>query len=153
VPFDDPWMNEKEAFEVSGKEHWTAEETQQNELASADRRRRRAAQITLGEFYFTYLAYAEYKNHKNTLKRVVKLCEESGEVAEAVLACLGSENKASKIAESGQTPHERLEEEIGDVIITALHIAHTEKLDKLRLFKRATEKMREKINSTSNLSK
>lgn len=103
------------------------------------------AQVTLGEFYFTYLDYAKHKNHKNTLKRLAKLCEESGEVAEAVLACVGSENKTSKIEEAGQTPHERLEEEIGDVIIAALHIAHTEKLDKLQLFKRATEKMREKI--------
>lgn len=147
MPFDDPWIagyddnQEREAALRPKAEDWTAEETQQNELASA--------QIALGEFYFTYLAYAKYKNHRNTLKRLAKLCEESGEVAEAVLACLGSENKTSKIVETGQTPHERLEEEIGDVIISALHIAHTENLDKLRLFKRATEKMREKITSAS----
>lgn len=100
---------------------------------------------TLNTFYLTYLDYAEFKNHKNTLKRVAKLCEESGEVAEAVLACMGSDNKTTKIAEMGQTPRERLEEEIGDVIIAALHIAHTEKLDKLSLLQRATEKMRTKI--------
>jgi len=101
----------------------------------------------LCEFYFTYLAYAGHKNHRSTLKRMVKLCEESGEVAEAVLACVGSENKTNKIAETGQTPAERLEEELGDVIIAALHIAHTEKLDKLQLLRKATEKMRSKITA------
>jgi len=102
---------------------------------------------TLTEFFHTYLAYAAYKNHKNTLKRVAKLCEESGEVAEAVLACIGSDNKTKKIAaETGQTPSQRLEEELGDVIITILHIAHTEKIDKLKIFEAAISKMNKKMN-------
>ena len=99
------------------------------------------------EFMDTYKDYVAWRQPKSILKCTVKLGEEAGEVAEAVLACQGSSRKARKIAETGQTPLERLEEELSDVIIVALNIAHTKQIDLEHMFEAATKKMRHKIET------
>ena len=60
---------------------------------------------------------------KNNLYYVVKLNEESGELAEAILAFEGSRRKIKKLAEAGVTPIERIKEELGDVVNVAFLIA------------------------------
>jgi len=99
------------------------------------------------EFLDTYKEYVSWRQPKSVLKCTIKLGEEAGEVAEAVLACQGNTRKKQKIAETNQTPLERLEEELADVIIVALNIAYTKSIDLDHMFEEATKKMRNKIET------
>jgi NTP pyrophosphatase (non-canonical NTP hydrolase) len=98
----------------------------------------------LEEFLQTYEEYANVRKPKNAFKCTTKLLEEAGEIAEAVLACSGNARKQAKIEAEGQTPLERLGEELGDVIIAVMHIAHSEKLVKEQIFLNAIQKMQRK---------
>ena len=60
---------------------------------------------------------------KNNLYYAVKLGEESGELAEAVLAFEGSRRKVNKLADAGVTPLERIKEELGDIVNVAFLLA------------------------------
>jgi len=60
---------------------------------------------------------------KNNLYYVAKLGEETGELAEAILAFEGSRRKIKKLAAAGVTPIERIQEELGDVINVAFLLA------------------------------
>lgn len=102
------------------------------------------------EFMQTYKEYVSVRQPKNVLKCTIKLGEEAGEVAEAVLACQGSDRKQRKILGMGQTPLEHLEEELSDVIIVALNIAYTKNIDLDHMFTSAIIKMRRKIEIRKN---
>jgi len=54
---------------------------------------------------------------------MVKLSEETGELAEAILAFEGSRRKIKKLAEAGVTPIERIQEELGDIVNVAFLLA------------------------------
>jgi len=100
--------------------------------------------MDFNQFIKVYDEYNAAKQPKNLFRYSTKLAEETGEVAEACLAFSGNKKKQTKIAEMGQTPAEHLNEELADVIIVALHIAHIAKLDREELFKQAIEKMKRK---------
>lgn len=59
----------------------------------------------------------------NKLYYMVKLSEETGELAEAILAFEGSRRKIKKLAEAGVTPIERIQEELGDIVNVAFLLA------------------------------
>ena len=93
--------------------------------------------------------YDMHKNHyviakkpKNVLKCAVKLAEETGEVAEAISAFMGNEKKTKKLAADNHTPEEALSEELADVIIVALNIAHAANLDIDKMLLSAAAKMK-----------
>lgn len=97
------------------------------------------------EFYDLFADYyVKHKKPKNVLKCVVKLAEETGEVAEAISAFAGNEKKTLKLASENDTPEERLAEELADVIIVALNIAHAAKLDPDFVFSKGMEKMKQR---------
>jgi NTP pyrophosphatase (non-canonical NTP hydrolase) len=99
------------------------------------------------EFYdFFKNHYVVHKKPKNVLKCVVKLAEETGEVAEAILAFVGNEKKTQKLAGENDTPEDRLAEELGDVIIVALNTAHAAKLDLDQMFLQAGRKMKQRTD-------
>jgi len=60
---------------------------------------------------------------KNNLYYIAKLSEETGELAEAVLAYEGSRRKIKKLAAQGHTPIDRIKEELGDVVNVAFLLA------------------------------
>mgnify|MGYP003967046223 FL=1 len=94
------------------------------------------------EFYAAYLEYLPLKNPKKLFKCSTKIAEELGEVAEATSALDGNAKKIAKIAGEGQTPEERLSEELMDVVVCCLNLAHAAKLDPEAMFKSCTEKLR-----------
>ena len=99
------------------------------------------------EFYdFFKNYYVIHKKPKNVLKCAVKLAEETGEVAEAVLAFVGNEKKTLKLATENDTPEGRLAEELADVIIVALNTAHAAKIDLDFMLSQATEKMKQRTD-------
>lgn len=53
---------------------------------------------------------------KNNMYYGLKLAEECGELAEAVLAFEGSTRKIKKLRDAGETPLERIKHEMGDVL-------------------------------------
>jgi NTP pyrophosphatase (non-canonical NTP hydrolase) len=81
------------------------------------------------KFYNAYLEYLPLKNPKRHWKCLGKITEELGEVAEACLAFDGNTKKTGKIAGEGQTPNERLSEEIMDVVVCCFNLANAAKLD------------------------
>jgi len=90
--------------------------------------------------------YVVAKQPKNILKCTVKLAEETGEVAEAVSAFIGNEKKTKKLAADNNTPEEGLSEELADVIIVALNIAHASKIDIDQMFLTAAAKMKRRTD-------
>ena len=60
---------------------------------------------------------------KNNLYYVAKLAEETGELAEAIIANEGSRRKIKKLAAEGATPRQRMLEELGDVVNVAFLLA------------------------------
>lgn len=60
---------------------------------------------------------------KNNMYYGVKLAEECGELAEAVLAYEGSTRKIKKLKSQGVTPLQRITEELGDVVNVAFLLA------------------------------
>lgn len=56
---------------------------------------------------------------KNNMYYGLKLTEECGELAEAVLAYEGSQRKIKKLRVAGVTPLERIKEELADVVNVA----------------------------------
>ena len=71
--------------------------------------------------YIEELAVYRKNRHrpKNNLYYMAKLAEETGELAEAVLAFEGSRRKIKKLAAQGVTPYERIVEELADVVNVA----------------------------------
>jgi len=94
------------------------------------------------QFFNMYQYYVAAKKPKNVLKCAVKLAEETGEVSEAISAFMGNEKKTKKLAEANNTPEEGLSEELADVIIVALNIAHAANLDIDKMLLKATVKMK-----------
>lgn len=80
-------------------------------------------------YYQSYLPYVNSRPTilENGLKTVIKLQEEAGEVAEAILAFHGSQSKTDKIVKKGLTPRKALKEEFGDVITVAFNVALIQK--------------------------
>jgi NTP pyrophosphatase (non-canonical NTP hydrolase) len=97
-------------------------------------------------FFKTYQDYKDCRPPKGRADTALKLCEESGEVAVATFAIKGSKSKIEKIARGGQTPEENLIEELGDVIIVAMNVAHVNNIPLPVIFDTATKKMQERIN-------
>jgi len=76
------------------------------------------------KFHEEYTKWFKIKKPSNILVSALKLGEEAGEVAEAVIAFTGaSKNKIKKILSKGQTPKQAVKEELGDVIVVCLNIA------------------------------
>lgn len=75
--------------------------------------------------YLTELGTYRENRHrpKNNLYYVAKLAEETGELAEAILASEGSRRKIKKLAKAGATPRQRMVEELGDVVNVAFLLA------------------------------
>jgi NTP pyrophosphatase (non-canonical NTP hydrolase) len=92
-------------------------------------------------FYDEYTKWFEFKKPTDILISVIKLSEEAGEVAEAVIAFTGvSKSKIKKILSKGQTPKEAIREELGDVIVVCLNIATLCKISHDELFEVAGQK-------------
>jgi len=105
----------------------------------------------LTEVFARYLDRVDYFNSRwlnpNTTFYVAKLMEECGEVAEACVATMyASETKREKILKSGQTPHQRLEEELGDAMNILITLAHVNHLDMNKVLEQATAKIDRRID-------
>lgn len=81
---------------------------------------------------------------KNRLYYMAKLNEESGELAEAILAFEGSRRKIKKLAESGVTPIERICEELGDVINVAFLLAEQFDIPLSKLLDTGSQKLKKR---------
>jgi NTP pyrophosphatase (non-canonical NTP hydrolase) len=96
------------------------------------------------KFYNAYMEYLPFKNPKRVFKCLGKITEELGEVAEACLAFDGNTKKTDKIAGEGQTPEERLAEEIMDTITCCFNLANAAKIDTDMMLVACVEKLNEK---------
>ncbi|MHA2063171.1 MAG: MazG nucleotide pyrophosphohydrolase domain-containing protein [Candidatus Thorarchaeota archaeon] len=81
---------------------------------------------------------------KNNLYYAVKLAEESGELAEAVLAFEGSRRKVKKLAAQGVTPLQRIKEELGDVVNVAFLLAEQFDIPLSELLDTGSQKLKAK---------
>jgi len=105
-------------------------------------------------FYEEYSAWFDAKRPKNILVSAIKLSEEAGEVAEAIVAFTGeSKNKIKKLFRKGQSPKDAVKEELGDVIVVCLNIATLCDISHEDLFETAaakakvrTEQLAEAVN-------
>jgi len=96
---------------------------------------------TFKKFHEEYSQWFATKKPKSILVSALKLGEEAGEVAEAVIAFTGeSRNKIKKIFSKGQTPKEAVKEELGDVIVVCLNIATLCDISHEELFESAGRK-------------
>lgn len=80
----------------------------------------------------------------NPMYFLAKLAEETGEVAEAVIANLGSVKKQNKIKAKGSTPEEELVLELGDVLNVIFLLGYTFGIKPNRIISAAVHKMRAK---------
>ena len=90
---------------------------------------------------------------KNTMYYGLKLAEECGELAEAVLAFEGSRRKVKKLAAQGATPFERIVEELGDVVNVAFLYAEQFDIPISEVLRAGSEKLslrRRKIASRAD---
>lgn len=97
------------------------------------------------EFLHKHDEYVEVKKPGNPLLTSLKLSEEVGEVHEAVAAVMGSARKIKKIAKDGQTPKERLAEELGDVLIVVKNMCHVFDIPFSTVLNSSVEKMNERM--------
>ena len=81
---------------------------------------------------------------KNTLYYMAKLNEESGELAEAILAFEGSRRKVKKLAEAGDTPIERIRKELGDVVNVTFLLAEQFDIPLSELLDTGSQKLKNK---------
>jgi NTP pyrophosphatase (non-canonical NTP hydrolase) len=81
---------------------------------------------------------------KNNMYYGLKLTEECGELAEAVLAFEGSRRKIKKLAEQGVTPQERIFEELADIVNVAFLYAEQFDIPLSELLDQGSKKLREK---------
>ncbi len=96
-------------------------------------------------FHEEYTAWFEAKRPKNILVSAIKLGEEAGEVAEAIIAFTGaSRNKIKKFLRKGQSPRSAVKEELGDVIVVCLNIATLCEIDHGDLFDSAARKAKKR---------
>jgi NTP pyrophosphatase (non-canonical NTP hydrolase) len=93
------------------------------------------------KFHEEYTKWFEAKKPKSILVSALKLGEEAGEVAEAVIAFTGeSKNKIKKMFSKGTTPRSAVKEELGDVIVVCLNIATLCGISHEELFESAGQK-------------
>jgi NTP pyrophosphatase (non-canonical NTP hydrolase) len=93
------------------------------------------------KFHEEYTKWFEAKRPSDILVSALKLGEEAGEVAEAVIAFTGSsKNKIKKIFNKGQTPKDAVTEELGDVIVVCLNVATLCNISHADLFEAAAKK-------------
>jgi len=105
------------------------------------------------KFYNEYTEWFREKSPTDLAISGLKLAEEAGEVAEAVIAFAGaSKNKIRKLLRKGQTPRDAVKEELGDVIVVCLNIATLCNIEHDDLFesaaikaKRRTEEIRQGV--------
>ena len=96
---------------------------------------------TFSRFHKEYTAWFKAKKPTDILVSAIKLGEEAGEVAEAIIAFTGkSKNKIKKIFRKGQTPKAAVKEELGDVIVVCLNIATLCDISHEELFEAAGRK-------------
>lgn len=81
---------------------------------------------------------------KNRLYYAVKLSEEVGELSEAMLAYEGSARKKKKLKNQGVTPHERIIEELGDVVNVAFLLAEQFDIPLSKLLDTGSQKLKAK---------
>lgn len=81
---------------------------------------------------------------KNNMYYGLKLTEESGELAEAVLAYEGSRRKVKKLKDAGVTPLERIKEELSDVVNVAFLYAEQFDIPLSSLLDAGSAKLKEK---------
>lgn len=103
-------------------------------------------------FYDTFKEYSKTKNYNSITRKALKLCEECGEVAEAVFAFKGNKKKIKKIEAEGQTPVDRITEEVGDVIVVALGVAKIAGVEPFKVIEYATEKLKRKVEDVRRVS-
>lgn len=93
------------------------------------------------KFHQEYISWFKAKKPRNILISALKLSEEAGEVAEAVIAFTGaSRNKIKKMIRKGTTPKNAVKEELGDVIVVCLNIATLCDISHSELFEAAGKK-------------
>jgi len=78
---------------------------------------------TFEDFYNLYREYVKVKPPGDLARSILKLSEEVGEVSEAASAVLGSKTKIKKIAKDGQSPRDRMIEELADVFIVINNVS------------------------------
>ena len=106
------------------------------------------------KFHEEYTEWYKAKNPRNILVSAIKLSEEAGEVAEAIIAFTGeSKNKLRKILNKGQTPREAVMEELGDVIVVCLNIATLCGISHEELFESAGNKAKVRTNKLAEVIK
>jgi NTP pyrophosphatase (non-canonical NTP hydrolase) len=98
------------------------------------------------DFYKLYDEYVVVKKPGDIAKSTLKLAEEMGEVSEAVSAILGSKTKIKKIAKDGQTPKDRLIEELADVFVVVNNIAYLADIKVEELLKAGISKMKKRMD-------
>ena len=81
---------------------------------------------------------------KNNMYYGLKLTEECGELAEAVLAFEGSSRKIKKLKAQGVTPLERIKEELADVVNVAFLYAEQFDIPLSELLDNGSKKLRMK---------
>jgi NTP pyrophosphatase (non-canonical NTP hydrolase) len=104
----------------------------------------------LKENFAKYVELVEYFNshwlNKDGTFYIGKLSEEVGEVAEACMATMyKSATKSEKILRAGQTPKERLTEELGDVCNILLTLAKVNNIEPEEIFEMAAKKVQRRI--------
>lgn len=98
-------------------------------------------------FYSEYTRWFSVKRPQDILISAIKLGEEAGEVAEAVIAFTGaSTNKIKKLLKKGKTPKDAIKEELGDVIVVCLNIATLCKINHEELFDAAAKKVKRRTD-------
>lgn len=81
---------------------------------------------------------------KNNMYYGLKLAEECGELSEAVLAFEGSRRKILKLRKVGDTPRERIIEELADVVNVAFLYAEQFDIPLSQLLDQGSKKLKEK---------
>jgi len=109
---------------------------------------------TFKKFYTEYTAWFEAKNPNSIFVSALKLGEEAGEVAEALVAFTGSsKNKIKKLFRKGTTPKEAVKEELGDVIVVCLNIATLCDISHKELFEAAAVKAKVRTQELAEVLK
>lgn len=98
--------------------------------------------LYMADYLSELSVYRENRHRpKNNLYYMTKLAEESGELAEAILAYEGSRRKIKKLATQGVTPRERMIEELGDIVNVAFLIAEQFDIPISEVLKVGSEKL------------
>lgn len=102
---------------------------------------------TFEDFYALYNEYVKVKNPGDLARSVLKLSEEVGEVSEAASAMLGSKTKIKKLAKDGQTPRDRMVEELADVFVVINNIALLSDIRTEELIEAGMSKMNKRMKN------